>query len=499
MPDPRFLPADPARHLEGSSTGSQVEHLLGGSEALPRMLQDIRTASGPNSFVYMASWNCEIDLVVTGPAGPDTLKQALSVAANAGAQLRLLLWAGGVDQATLRALAFGFTPLDVQALMTLTLLRSPAAAHNLAACVFCDLLAVSGKDAAREYDSRTLVAGAHHQKILVVGTAEDVIAYVGGIEFSTDRLNAKGRSGEDLKGAPLFDISLRVRGPAAWAILRTFTERWQATVARRLPALRGLSRLASPPPSLPGGLETQVTHTYGIRCPYTVKVQTAAEAITATIRSTKNFLYMEDQYYVGTYDLAQEIAKVLAADSNRWAVVVIAAEDSVVDLSDVGYRRRQMLRPLVSLFPGRFFVFERIGDDGSTVGRTAYVHSKLTIVDDVAAVIGSANSNYRSWTHDSEVMLTLVDPAGPGGPEPKDWRPIRSLRASIWQRHLFRVAGSAPSLGDPAAARPLWEAVWKSSPVAPPHIRRYEVFGSVPRKLPGSVDSVWTKVLDARG
>ena len=164
-------------------------------------------------------------------------------------------------------------------------------------------------------------------------------------------------------------------------------------------------------------------------------------------------------------------------------MVVLASEDSVKDLPDVGYRRRAMLRPLVDVFPGRFFVFERIGNDTTTTGPTAYVHCKLSIVDDVAAVIGSANSNYRSWTHDSEIMLTMIDPGGPGSLDPKDWRPIRAMRAAIWEHQLFLSGSSAASLADPHSARPLWEAVWKLAPSSPAHVRHYDAFRQVAAEL----------------
>jgi phosphatidylserine/phosphatidylglycerophosphate/cardiolipin synthase-like enzyme len=39
-------------------------------------------------------------------------------------------------------------------------------------------------------------------------------------------------------------------------------------------------------------------------------------------------------------------------------------------------------------------------------GLPVYVHSKLCVVDDVGAAVGSDNFNSRSWTHDS------VDPDG---------------------------------------------------------------------------------------
>src|SRR5205085_630542 len=40
-----------------------------------------------------------------------------------------------------------------------------------------------------------------------------------------------------------------------------------------------------------------------------------------------------------------------------------------------------------------------------------YVHSKVWIVDDICAKIGSANCNLRSYTHDSEMDIVMLDGA----------------------------------------------------------------------------------------
>ncbi|MEU0795279.1 phospholipase D-like domain-containing protein [Amycolatopsis sp. NPDC005961] len=524
-----FLPADPAVRLEAPTSGTEIEHLLGGDAALPRMLADIRSARGPSSFVYLASWNCETGLPVPHA---DNLGDALRRAAESGAQVRLLLWAGILDEDTMRRL-----PLDKQLYVREFFRRwGPTRANNLAAAKLVDKLRESGADARCHLDARHLFAGSHHQKIVVVGTDDDVIAYVGGIEFSTDRLNVVDAAGKPLKGAPLFDLSLRIRGAAAYSVLRTFTDRWTATVARPpvprapVPELRGAGRaspdlassrrfvdmLGSGEDTAPTTaeaqsglfvdmlgaarrpkLEAQVSHTYGRGCPFPGEVKTAGKAVAAAIRSARKFFYMEDQYYTGTAELKAAITDTLRGDPNRWGVVVMANEGAVADLPDVGYWRREFLRPLVEEFPGRFLVFERLGDDGTATGRTAYVHAKLTIVDDVTAVVGSANSNYRSWTHDSEILLTVHDPNGPGPLDPVYWRPIRRLRAEIWQRHLFITSPDPKAFGDPAAARPWWSEIAAERRKA--HVRRSLTHVPAPRPALGPAsDLLWTTVLDPR-
>ena len=141
-------------------------------------------------------------------------------------------------------------------------------------------------------------------------------------------------------------------------------------------------------------------------------------------------------------------------------------------------------------------VFERLGQDGTTTGPTAYVHCKLTIVDDVTAVVGSANTSNRSWSHDSEIMVTYFDSAGPGGLEPESWRPIRSLRADLWEQHLNVPGNTGPPMkfGDPGKARLRWLDVWQAKEKG--HVQPYDWKRDVARRWPEVLESI---VVDPKG
>jgi phospholipase D1/2 len=92
---------------------------------------------------------------------------------------------------------------------------------------------------------------------------------------------------------------------------------------------------------------------------------------------------------------------------------------------------------------GRFVVTEQI-----------YIHSKLMIVDDAVAIIGSANINDRSLTGngDSEIAAVIVDTEGVelrdlGSPTMKvqTRKFARELRKQLWMKHFgFLVSSSAP-------------------------------------------------------
>jgi phosphatidylserine/phosphatidylglycerophosphate/cardiolipin synthase-like enzyme len=76
------------------------------------------------------------------------------------------------------------------------------------------------------------------------------------------------------------------------------------------------------------------------------------------------------------------------------------------------------------------------GSDTSSGGpgkrEEIYVHSKVWIVDDVCAKIGSANCNRRSYTNDSEMDVVMVDGAVDNGARAF----ARRLRLQLWGEHL---------------------------------------------------------------
>ena len=92
----------------------------------------------------------------------------------------------------------------------------------------------------------------------------------------------------------------------------------------------------------------------------------------------------------------------------------------------------------------RFAVYDIENREGVAV----YVHAKVVVIDDVWAMIGSDNLNRRSWTHDSELSIAVLDaahddrePADPGGLGDGARVFARDLRLSLWREHLDRGAG----------------------------------------------------------
>ena len=84
------------------------------------------------------------------------------------------------------------------------------------------------------------------------------------------------------------------------------------------------------------------------------------------------------------------------------------------------------------------------------------MHAKVCVIDDVWATVGSDNFNRRSWTHDSELGLAVLDearderaPVDPGGLGDGARRFARDLRLALAREHLGRAADDVDDLLDP--------------------------------------------------
>ena len=81
------------------------------------------------------------------------------------------------------------------------------------------------------------------------------------------------------------------------------------------------------------------------------------------------------------------------------------------------------------------------------------------MIDDVWAMIGSDNLNRRSWTHDSELSIAVLDRA-PDDREPRDPAGLgdcarvfaRDLRLRLMAEHLGRADDDVDDLIDPDEA-----------------------------------------------
>ncbi|RAL54277.1 hypothetical protein DM860_001405 [Cuscuta australis] len=98
--------------------------------------------------------------------------------------------------------------------------------------------------------------------------------------------------------------------------------------------------------------------------------------------------------------------------------------------------------------------YGRLFDGGPVASSQVYVHSKIMIVDDCTALIGSANINDRSLlgSRDSEIGVIIEDEefvdSYMGGKPRKAGRFASSLRLSLWSEHLGLQPGEVLSVNN---------------------------------------------------
>ncbi len=253
-----------------------------------------------------------------------------------------------------------------------------------------------------------------HEKVVVI---DDDIAFVGGIDLTLRRWDTSAhRPGERERVSPhgdhyrpFHDLQAVVSGEAARALAEHARERWRRATGERLEPVGEVGGDAWPDGVRPAIRDVDV----GI-----ARTAAAWEGEPA-VRETESFLlravaaarhsiYIENQY-LGAYEVRDALAARLAGDSPPEVVIVSPRENSGwLETAAMGALRAKFLRRLRDADPGGRVaaVYPVKGDDVAP-----NVHSKLMIVDDRLAYLGSANLSNRSMRVDTEVGL-VVDAAG---------------------------------------------------------------------------------------
>jgi len=427
-----------ATRLRAWTEGSAVRPLVHGGvyyDALARAL----AAAGDGDSVHFVGWRGDADELLA--EGGPTVVEALSGAASRGARVRGLLWHAHT----------GVVGSQVGPNRRLALAVNAAGGEVL-------------------LDQRVLPFGCHHQKMVVVrhpGRPEDDVAFLGGIDLDHgSRDDADHRGDRQSVGAdPVYgpnpayhDVQLELRGPVVREAEETFLERWQNPAAvSRLPwhvipdRFHGLPRTGSPlPPASPapaatGTCAVQLLRTYPRRrprYPYAPRGERSiALAYTKAIGRAEQLIYVEDQY-LWSFDVARIFAAALQRSARLHLIAVVPRRP---DNENQFYNESAMLGHAEALAMVREAGGDRVQvlDVENLKGLPVYVHSKLCIVDDVWAAVGSDNFNTRSWTHDSELTAAVLDsardqraPTDPGGLGDGARRFARELRLTLMREHL---------------------------------------------------------------
>ncbi len=260
-----------------------------------------------------------------------------------------------------------------------------------------------------ELDDAVPFGACHHQKVVVI---DDVLAFAGSGDIASDRWDSEAHLDGDARrvmpgGArhgPRHEVMCLVDGAAAKALGDLARERWRRMLGEMIP----------PPPPMPAvwpptvprdliGVDTAIARTEPAWRGRT-SVEENAALTQAMIAEAKTSLYLENQY-VTAPAVAEALAARLAEPQGPEIIIISTGRSpSWFDQLTMDRARAvQLWRLRAADIFGRLRVWYPCSPDDQPL----IVHSKVMVVDDRFARIGSANLNNRSCGFDTECDLAF--------------------------------------------------------------------------------------------
>jgi phosphatidylserine/phosphatidylglycerophosphate/cardiolipin synthase-like enzyme len=422
------------------TVGNHVEPLIHGSTYFSRLVGRLSTL-GAGDLLLLTDWRGDDDELL-GPQGP-RLGELLSGLATRGVEIRGLLWRSHPK-------AFGFNEKE---------------ASDLARVV-------NDTGGVLLLDARIRRGGSHHQKLVLLlhpGRHEEDLAFVGGIDLCHGRRDDERHEGDPQTQVldpafgprpPWHDIQAEVHGPVVVDLFETFRERWndKTPLERRGFRFGRIKACATEEPTTPdtlpplsgphpaaGTQAVQVLRTYPYKrppYPFAPKGERSiARMYSKALERARSFIYVEDQFFWSEEIATLYEAALKRAPDLRIIVVVPRHPDRNGRISGPTNRLGQltMMEGLAKAGGDRFAIYDLENERGDAI----YVHAKVVVIDDVLAMIGSDNMNRRSWTHDSELSIAILDeeedgrePRDPAGLGDGSRKFARDLRLRLWREHL---------------------------------------------------------------
>ncbi|EFJ26601.1 hypothetical protein SELMODRAFT_441825 [Selaginella moellendorffii] len=525
----------------------------GGKHAETRCWEDVFEAlTNAKHLIYITGWSVytEIKLIrdperqIPGSSGV-TLGELLKRKAEEGVRVLMLVW----DDRTSIPIVRMDGLMATHDQETLDYFRG-----TQVKCLLCPRNPDDGLSVVQEFQIGTMFT--HHQKTIIVdaplpGAQGDsqqrrIVSFVGGIDLCDGRYDNQYHSlfrtldsyhGDDFhqpnfqtasikKGGPRepwHDIHSKLEGPVAWDVLHNFEQRWlkQADEKDLLLPIREVSDIEPPAEvtfrddpstwnvqlfrSIDGGAaanfpeDPELAAKAGLVSGKDSTIdRSIQDAYIHAIRRAKDFIYIENQYFLGSsfawdtdtdagayHLIARELAlKVVnkIEQGERFVIYVVVPmwpeglPESGQVLAILDWQKKtldMMYRSIAQALdakgitdesPKDYLTFFCLGNretpqDGDYVPPEAieeeatnykgaqehrrfmiYVHSKMMIVDDEYIIVGSANINQRSMDggRDSEIAMGAYQPFHTSHHHaPRG--DVHGFRMSLWYEHLGKL------------------------------------------------------------
>ncbi|MCP4257775.1 MAG: hypothetical protein GY774_09650 [Planctomycetes bacterium] len=486
--------------VPSETSGNKVEYLVDGHVYFGSLRAEISKllGGGENRFFYFASWHLGL---VKGPSSGDIVIDPESDVLSAWrAELDI---ARPLEPFKLDDGSSGpFEPLidqleemsesgvDVRGLVWLSPFilpsteikknYSPIWITNLhSALSVAELRKRKGMEKKVVVSTLSHVLGSVHLKIVLCGDNEGIRAYITGLDFVSDRISSSEHT--KFENQYWHDVAVKIEGPAADDIFEFYTKLWndqvwnrdryefrvgKHTISTYVEGTHIIFPNIWPPLSEPGSHHVQVlrtlpqmnfgifsTNTADINCfkrlaigfdrePVTFENKGLFEfrfALGKAIANAQRYIYVEDQGFKSR-ELMGWINDRLQENSDL-VVIMFYGQDPTDPLNDAlpEVVNNHLIKDIE--FPEMRIAF------CTYLG--VVVHSKVIIIDDQWACVGTANFMRRSLYTDIELSVGIVDGTSPTF--------AKELRIALWGEHcgLDKAMGEA-LLSDLDSSLDIW-------------------------------------------
>jgi phosphatidylserine/phosphatidylglycerophosphate/cardiolipin synthase-like enzyme len=250
----------------------------------------------------------------------------------------------------------------------------------------------------------------HHQKVLVV---DDRLAFCGGGDISVDRWDSPAHKDGDQRRImpkqechdPRHEVTMMVDGAAARALADLARERWRRATGETLdaPPDAGGDHWPDHVPAQMIGAEIAIARTMPA-WKTRPEVDEIRQLTLTCIAEARQTIYLENQYFTSPLVTEALAARLGEPDGPEVVLISTGRAPSWFDHLTMDRARGAMIWRLraADVF-GRFRAFWPATSGGETI----IVHSKVTVIDDRIARVGSANLNNRSGGFDTECELAF--------------------------------------------------------------------------------------------
>ncbi|RLN92321.1 hypothetical protein BBJ28_00018453 [Nothophytophthora sp. Chile5] len=409
-PEAWFLTAEEMRRARGGvdrpdlalfTTNNRVKLYAATADYFHDVADDL-LAVGTDDLVYMTGWSvCNVPFKPMEPG--TTLQNLVEGAVIRNADVRMLIWSNLNERKQ---------NLEVRDFVN----ALPAPRENGPARFVFD-------------DRLPHVTSSHHQKSVIIRNGQALVAYVGGVDLTSNRWDTLEHDQQELRGRVgierkhrkgWLDAHARLLGPVTKDVAANFLSRWNSQPKPSQDLSDDLLDFENPdfsslppidegktPLEMPedGPHAVQIVRTFSPDSELYTAIapqgeQSIFHAHIKALRNARNYVFIQDQYFILVPELLEALLEILP---NITRLVVIVQR--TVEASYTGYAKYlyDMVWPLQLQFPDKFKLYTTKESKG------LYIHSKLIIIDDVYVSLGSANWNRRSMTSDTELDANIVD------------------------------------------------------------------------------------------